>query len=71
MNRIVGFYVGLIATDNTFRNPALGLTGDVFLDMDSRGDRRSNYFVWVNYRDGLKASVWKYNRNRGMVNHAF
>lgn len=58
------FYYGWITTDNTFRNPALGAKGNLFLDLDSRGDRRSDYYVWVDYRNGLKASVWKYNRAR-------
>ena len=56
-------YYGAIATVNSVRSAMLGGKGDVYMDFDSKGDRKADYYVWINYRNGLKARVYRYTTN--------
>lgn len=46
-----------------FRNATLGPKGDFYVDFDTAGDNRPDYYVWVNNSDGrLTARVFRYRQ---------
>lgn len=56
--------VGVLSMVGRFRNASLGAKGDAYVDFDTTGSNRPDYYVWVNNRGGrLKARVYKYTRN--------
>ena len=57
------FYFGAARMVNSFRSAMLGRRGDFYVDLDSRGDRSPDYYVWINYSNGIKAKVYKYTTN--------
>lgn len=60
-------YGGFI-TYGRFRNVALGSKGDLYLDLDSYGDKKADYYVHVNFAgSSLRARVLKYTAKSAQV----
>lgn len=58
-------WYGAIVMMRATRAAELDTQGDMFIDVDSRGNHKSDYYIWIDHKSGdkLKGGVYKYTRN--------